>query len=245
MLWNPEARLEHFVSVVEGDPALTAAVLRAANSALSAPIEPIANAHEAILRVGLETARQVMSAALLSSAFDRFDDAGLDVQDLWRHLLATALLAELLASDEDRNMAFVAGLLHDIGRLSMAAQNPARYRQVVELVRHGIAPEDAERRRYGLTHRSWGARLCETWRLPEPTIAVASDHHEPDAGGLAGVVYQARELAWSLGYGDGVVRPGEDELAGDPPESPALEAIGGRAGLGARIRWYREAFAPR
>ena len=141
MLRNPEAKLEHFVSVVEGDPALTAAVLRAANSALSAPIEPIANAHEAILRVGLETARQVMLAALLSFAFDRLDDAGLDVQDLWCHLLATALLAEQLASDEDRNMAFVAGLLHDIGRLSMAAQNPARYRQVVELVRHGIAAE--------------------------------------------------------------------------------------------------------
>ena len=130
-------------------------MLRAANSALSAPIEPITTAREAVLRMGWATSRQIITAGLASAQFDRLGESGLDIQDLWRHLLATGLLTEALATTaEERSMAFVAGLLHDLGRLAMAAQNPPRYEQVVELVRHGIPVDHAERRRYGLTHSS-------------------------------------------------------------------------------------------
>jgi putative nucleotidyltransferase with HDIG domain len=189
VLWNPDAKIEHIVSVVEGDPALTAAMLRAANSALSAPIEPITRAREAVLRMGWATSRQIITAALAGSQFDRLDESGLDVQDLWRHLLATGLLSEALATTpEQRSMAFVCGLLHDIGRLSMAAQNPPRYEQVVELVRHGIPVDDAERRRYGLTHNAWGARVCEAWGLPAMLTEAASQHHEPRGEGIASLV---------------------------------------------------------
>ena len=251
VLWNPDCNVDHVVSVVEGDPALTAALLRAANSALSAPIREIVSAREAILRVGLDTAQQVITATLLNSEFDRLEDAGLDVQELWRHLLAVGLIAEVLAvPGEDRNTAFVAGLLHDIGRLSMAAQNPPRYKQVVELVRHGIAAEDAERRRYGVTHTAWGARVSEAWGLPDVVAEVSQSHHGPagdgPAGdGLAAAIVKAREIAWALGIGDGLLRPGEEALEAAASAEEALAPLGGRDGLSARIRWFREVFAPR
>ena len=246
VLWNPDSNIEHFVSVVEGDPALTAALLRAGNSALSAPITPIENAHEAIVRVGLDTSRQVISATLLNPEFDRLEYAGLDVHELWRHLLAFGILAEALVEPhEQHTAAFVAGLLHDIGRLSLATQNPARYKQVVGLVRYGIATEDAERRRYGVTHTAWGAKVSAAWGLPETVQEVASRHHEAGGTGVAKAVAEARELAWSLGIGDGLMRPDEAALAGEPPQSEALAQLGGRDGLSARIRWFREAFAPR
>ena len=248
VLWNPDAKIEHIASVVEGDPALTAAMLRAANSALSAPIEPITTACEAVLRMGWATSRQIITAGLASAQFDRLGESGLDIQDLWRHLLATGLLTEALATTaEERSMAFVAGLLHDLGRLAMAAQNPPRYEQVVELVRHGIPVDDAERRRYGLTHSSWGARVCDAWGLPAVVKEAASGHHAPNGAGIGRLVWQARELAWSLGIGDGLVYPTHGELEPDP-DSPAAELLmtfGGREGLNARIRWYREAFGPR
>jgi putative nucleotidyltransferase with HDIG domain len=246
VLWNPDSNLEHVVSVVEGAPALTAALLRAANSALSAPIKPVATPHEAIVRVGLDASRQVISATLLNSEFDRLEYAGLDVHELWRHLLAVGILAEVLVGPgEDRNAAFVAGLLHDIGRLSLATQNPPRYKQVVELVRHEIAAEDAERRRYGVTHTFWGAKVSAAWGLPEAVQEVAGRHHEEGATGLVKAVVDARAIAWSLGIGDGLVRPGEETLEMEPPQHEALAQLGGREGLSARIRWYREAFAPR
>lgn len=248
VLWNPDAKIEHIVSVVEGDPSLTAALLRAANSALSAPIEPITTAREAVLRMGWATSRQIITAGLASSQFDRLGEAGLDVQDLWRHLLATGLLTEALATTpEERSMAFVAGLLHDLGRLSMAAQNPARYEQVVALVRQGIAVDDAERRRYGMTHSAWGARVCDAWGLPATVREAASGHHTPDGPGIGRLVCQARELAWSLGIGDGLEYPTQGKLEPDPdsPAAEVLATLGGREGLNARIRWYREAFGPR
>ena len=84
------------------------------------------------MRVGLDSSREVISATLLNSEFDRLESAGLDVHELWRHLLAIGILAEaLVEAEEQRTAAFVAGLLHDIGRLSLATQNPARYKQVV------------------------------------------------------------------------------------------------------------------
>ncbi len=248
VLWNPDAKLEHIVSVVEGDPALTAAMLRSANSPLSAPIEPITTAREAVLRMGWATSRQIITAALTRSQFDRLGESGLDVQDLWRHLLAVGLLAEALATTpEERSMAFVAGLLHDLGRLAMAAENPARYEQVVDLVRNGISVDDAERRRYGMTHSSWGARVSEAWRLPEVVQEAVALHHEPQGEGMGRLVWQARELAWNLGIGDGLVYPPQAELEPDPdsPTAELLLTFGGREGLNARIRWYREAFGPR
>ena len=246
VLWNPDCNVDHIVSVVEGDPALTAAMLRAANSALSAPIREIATPHEAILRVGLDTTRQVISATLLNSEFDRLEYAGLDVRELWRHLIAVGLIAEMLVDPgEDRSTAFVAGLLHDIGRLSLATQNPPRYKQVVELVRHGIAADDAERRRYGVTHTAWGARVSEAWGLPDAVREISERHHDPASEGLAGAIVKARAIAWGLGIGDGLLRPGEDALEGESSADEALAPLGGRDGLGARIRWFREAFAPR
>ena len=248
VLWNPDAKIEHIVSVVEGDPALTAAMLRAANSALSAPIEPIRTAREAVLRMGWTTSRQIITAALANSEFDRLGESDLDVPDLWRHLLATGLLTEALAtSPADRSHAFVAGLLHDIGRLSMAAQNPARYARVVELVRAGIPVDVAERRQYGMTHSQWGARVCRAWELPEAILEAASNHHRPQAEGIAGLVWQARGLSWNLGFGDGLVYSGQGEVEpeADSPTTELLASFGGRDGLNARIRWYREAFGPR
>ena len=74
---------------------------------------------------------------------------------------------------------------------------------------------------------------------------VASRHHEAGGTGVAKAVAEARELAWRLGIGDGLMRPDEATLAAPPPRSEALAQLGGRDGLNAQIRWFSEAFAPR
>jgi putative nucleotidyltransferase with HDIG domain len=245
VLWNPEVSLDDLTSLIEGDPALTVSVLRAANSAASAPITEVRVGRDAVVRLGLATVKEIATAAILSREFADLGQSGLRTSELWRHLIATALLAEEATPTPDqRAFAFTAGLLHDIGRLALAASNQARYRQVVELAEAGADVREAERSVFGVAHDSWGARICERWNLPKELGVVAGAHHGGGAG-LSRLVAAARETAWSLGLGDGVVAP---EEAGDGAKSPlaaVVEAVGGREGLLTRVEWLRSSFAPR
>lgn len=245
LLCNPDAELDEFLSVVDGDPGLTATVLRAANSAASAPMVPIGTAQRAAVRLGITALRQIVSTAVLQSRFTRLDEAGLDVGEFWRHALAVGLLAEAAARDEDFPALFTAGLLHDIGRLAMASAGPARYAEAIANARRGVDVEEAERRACGTTHTAWASRLCEAWRLPEAVADAAADHHGGD-GEVASAVRRARETAWSLGYGDGMLEPVavtfDEERSID---AAVVRALGGPAGVAARVRWFRDATVPR
>ena len=97
VLWNPDVTLAEITAVVELDPGLTAAVLRAANSVASAPMCPIERAHDAVVRLGLVTVKEIATAAVVWGEFNTLDGSLLRMNELWRHLLATALLAETAA----------------------------------------------------------------------------------------------------------------------------------------------------
>ena len=246
VLWNPEATLQDFRSVVEGDPVLTAAVLRSANSASSAPLDGVRTTSAAIVRIGLAELRRITSAALLRGEFDGLQGARLSVTEFWRHLLATGLLAEAACTPaEESGSAFTAGLLHDIGRMSLASRDPVGYGQVVELAANGADVSEAERHIFGTTHTETGARLCEAWRLPEALTEVVGGHHDPAATGLAELVRDAREAAWSLGYGDGVIAPDAVTFEDGSPLAPAMMALGGPDGLAARVRRCQDALQSR
>ncbi len=244
VLWNPDANAEHFNRVIESDPALTATVLRAANSASSAPLETISTPREAVIRLGLDLVRKLIAGVIVRSEFEGLEHSRLSINELWRHLLATALIAEVsCTTPEERGGVFTAGLLHDIGRLSLATQNPVRYAQVVLAAQQGADVSTAEREAYGITHTGAGARLCEVWRLPEAAIEAAGDHHTATAGGPAMLVLQARDLARRLGYGDGVTDPQPIEFDPDDSDAGLVEELGGLDGLAARIEWFRESLA--
>ncbi len=245
VLWNPDATVSELSAVVEGDPALTAAVLRAANAAASSPRERVITAQEAVVRIGFQSVHQLLAGAVLASQFVKLEDSWLRTGELWRHLIAVGLLAEAGASSAaERRIAFTAGLLHDIGRLALAAQSPLRYRQVVARVMEGSDPLEAERSVLGLTHTSWGERICGSWGLPEPIAEVAAHHHDA-TDGLPALVRRAREAAERVGVGDGLSDPPAGEQDGGAEPDALIGAVGGREALDARVEWYRLAFAPR
>ena len=127
---SQDASLSEFAAMVESDPALTAALLRAANSAASSPMSPVAAASEAIVRVGMTEARRIVGGAAMSGPLDGIQVTGVAIDEMWRHLLTIALLADAAAwlsvrpGDERRQGAFTAGILHDVGRLAMMLEQP-------------------------------------------------------------------------------------------------------------------------
>lgn len=238
LLMNPDAPLEGYVALVEGDPSLTVGVLRAANSAASSPISPVRSAREAVVRLGIAHVRQLVTAAVLRSEFDRIDPAGIDADELWRHLLGCAVLCEA-GSEADRESAFLVGLLHNIGRLAMAVQAPSRYREVVDAVQAGEDAIVVERTIFGIDHAAFGARICERWQMPVTVTEAVAGHHATATTRLGAVLDQARSIVAGLGIGDGVHRPDARDPAVE--ERPLLVAVGSREGLLSEIRWFRDA----
>ena len=242
MLARHDAEPGEMTEVVEGDPSLTTAVLRAANSASSAPRQPLRTALDAVIRIGLGPTRRIIAGAALRRNFDGLDGSGLVADDLWQHLLATALLADALAwTNGPRTQAFTAGLLHDLGRMAMACAEPARYADVLRYIRDGAEPMEAERRVFGVDHAAWGADLAARWGLPEEIATVIGSHHEGDGSPLAWVTWQGRELAGRLGIGDGITPGGSSAADLGPDDEAVLATFGGYDGLLRRVAWYRGA----
>ncbi|MQA00576.1 MAG: HDOD domain-containing protein [Dehalococcoidia bacterium] len=214
--------VDELEALVDTDPALTASVLRAANSARSAPVDRIATARTATIRIGIEETRRIVLGTALRGAFD-LAPSGIDLDELWRHLVACAIIADTLAEDSGQHtQAFTAGLLHDLGRLAMAAQDPHHYAEVVEQVRDGEDAVAAERAVFATTHVEWGVVVAGKWELPDELVDAVASHHLPAASGLGGYVWRARQAAHRLGIGDGVSPPPAPSPDGDRARAATL-----------------------
>jgi putative nucleotidyltransferase with HDIG domain len=190
------------------DQALAAKILRLANSSFYGLPAKVRTVKQAIVVLGFDSARAL---AVASSVIENFGAGAqqIDMADFWRHSIATALGAKNLArrAGLDQDYAFVAGLLHDIGRLVLAISFPDEYAQVIEAcVRDDTTVSEAELRVLGVDHQRAGQLLAETWRFP-PLIQRAIGHHDapsgPDLFDVPGVVHAANALVQALDLGGG------------------------------------------
>ena len=235
-------------SIVRSDPALAAAVMRAANSAWSAPRAAVRTVERAVIRIGPRETLQIVGAAVLSSTFEDLEHAGLEVNDVWRNVITVGLLTEhLIEADVPRDVraaAYSAGLLHDIGRLGMAAEQPDQYRRVVAAVRQGARPQEVEHRIFGAAHTVRGVEAAEAWSIPSAIHSSILGHHDPPEhlAPLARATARAVQISWRMRIGDGVRIPvGDEHEALTAEDEWVLSEIGGADALHARVEWFRSA----
>lgn len=241
---DPAPSHDDLLSVVDPDPALTIALLRAANSAASAPIDRVTTTRSALVRVGAEEARRIVMGVALSKSFQSLHRSGIDEPEMWRHLIATAVLADAISWGDIRHSeAFTAGLLHDLGRLALATADPVRYTQVVRLAQRGAPASEAERYVFGTDHSEWGATVAQTWGLPDEIVAAIADHHAGSQEAISWVVTRAREKAAQLGIGDGLVGPEPPDPESEAEMLPAVEDLGGDQAILQQVSWYQGALA--
>ena len=184
-LKQPEPSLEKIAVLMAQDIGMAAKLLQLANSALLGLRWPVPTVSQAVLVLGLETTKALVLAA---GVFARYDPAALapfSINNLWQHSQEVGALARRIAAEEgaEREVALDAafgGLLHDIGRLVLAAQLPEAYKKVLELVeRDGLAVTEAEAHVFGATHAEVGAYLLGLWGLPEALVEAVAWHHRP------------------------------------------------------------------
>ena len=239
LVGNPNPSFEELAAIVESDPGLTAALLRAANSAASAPVAPVHTSRIAMVRIGTSESRRLVMSIALSSAFGSLTGSHIDENEMWRHVVATGLLADAITWGEIKHSeAFTAGLLPDLGRIARAAQDPERYAIVVDRAREGVPALDGERDIFGMDHCHWGESIGRAWGFPEEIVQAIGGHHAGVRTDLSWAVARAREVSATLNIGDGLVAPTPPPPGSESAMLPVLEELGGEEAFFAHVDWY-------
>lgn len=202
--------------ILERDPAMCAKVLQLVNSSFFGLGRPVVHVGRAVAYLGVDTIR---SLVLSTEAFGVLG-AGLDacvVDTVRRHSLLAAHIAVGLVDECDRDGALTAGLLHDIGKLVLLAEEPGYLAEALERSgREGRPLADVERETRGSTHAEVGAHLLSLWGLPFCVVEAVACHHAPPAPGdvldLVSGVQVANLLACEVAPG-GPGSPADDAAA--------------------------------
>jgi HD-like signal output (HDOD) protein len=236
---------QELARVIATDPALTAKMLRLANSAYYGFPRRIGTVQDATVLIGF---RAVRSAVLASCVIDAVGgSASLDYRQFWRSSVAVGVLAEVIAEAEQGRAeeAFTAGVLHNIGRLALDQHLPEMFRDTKRYAeRQRLAVHEAQRRLLGYSDAELGGALALHWNFPQE-LADAVRHHPlnvyavpEEAGSLTSYVVRARRFVRCSGISDGV----EVAAAGPPPPEwavpplgPALARAGGMDGVLRRV----------
>jgi len=179
---DPDTAVKEIAELISRDAALAVRVLKIANSSFYAMAREVQSIQQAIMLLGYSTLRAVVVAASMKDVFARF---GLAERLLWEHAVAGAVAANRLAREIgglSPDELFLAGLLHDVGRLVMYSQDSERYQEVLKVIyAQGGDPVALEREHFGFDHCEIGSLVLEKWKLPARLVSAVGGHHDPEA----------------------------------------------------------------
>ena len=187
-LQSPTGSIENVARLIAQDPVMTAKMLQVVNSAFFALHREISDPNDAVMFLGAERTKSLIMLAKIFSQFDNTKCAGFAPEKLWGHSMNVGELARRIARSQGLDtrvceMAFTAGLLHDVGKLLLAANLPGSFSQVLTAGKQQqISPSAAERAAYGTTHAEIGACLLGVWGLPLGILEAIAWHHAPRHG---------------------------------------------------------------
>ncbi|WP_456432741.1 HDOD domain-containing protein [Thermosulfuriphilus sp.] len=218
-VWNmardPYVDFSRLEKEVLKDQALTANILKICNSAFYGLKESVSSISQALALLGLETFRKAAMVSCLAGLYDR-DLSGyqLERKGLFRHALACASLAELivrkkgLSSVISAEEIYIAGLIHDIGKILLDEFAKDLFDEILRLVFfHNRLFLEAERELLGTDHATIGGIIARDWGFPPLLVEAIVFHHEPTLAPrypqVASVIHLANILCSFLGIGGG------------------------------------------
>jgi len=215
------ASLGDLAKIVETDPGISVRVLEIVNSAMYGLGRKITVLSEAVTYLGLD---EIKKLAIGMTVFEKMFKFGktqsFDRLLFWRHSLSTAVLSLEIAKSigyPDPEEAYIAGLLHDIGKVFLDIQGKVNYGDFIkDLSKSTDFVIEKERSSLGLGHDDIGAFFCSLWKRPEKLVIAVKYHHQPfehldltkEEMQLVSIVSMANFLCWTQGIGSfDIVRP--------------------------------------
>lgn len=183
-LQSKDASIQKVGGIISEDIAMTAKILQLVNSSFFCLPRHISSPEQAVLLLGLDTIKSLVLSIQVFSQFklNRLPEDYLG--QLWNHSINTGQSSKTIARQETReeviiDNSFMAGLLHDAGKLVMASCFADQYSELASLPGGNGLLADRERESFGVTHAEAGAYLMGLWGLPHPIIEAIAFHHSP------------------------------------------------------------------
>jgi len=192
-LQSEEASIQRVADLIANDLGMAAKILQMVNSAFFGLYRRVTDVKNAVMLLGLDAIKALVLSINVFSAFNTRKIPFFDFEGLWRHSLAAGGYARrvmtLATGDRDRAAAaFLAGMLHDIGKLILAVNFSATYRELLREAPASAGERMArEREMIGTTHAEIGAYLMGLWGLAPPILTAIAFHHCPQKSPVGGL----------------------------------------------------------
>jgi putative nucleotidyltransferase with HDIG domain len=182
---NPKSSANDLMDIISPDVSLTSKILKIANSPFYGLTREISSLQHAVTVLGFKEIRNLVISTV---AFDSFKNLGknnkFDINKFWRHSFYCALAAKTIAVDMkiESSELFVAGLVHDIGKLAMYITFPGEFMMQAEIMnplKIKYTAFEAEKDVFGMTHDEVGMKLLKKWMFPESLLTAVGYHHRP------------------------------------------------------------------
>ncbi len=182
---SKDPTLERIGQLISEDVAITSKILQLVNSAFFGLSKPVSSPTQAVSLLGINT---ITSLVLATGIFTQFNPEIVNrfrLDTIFEHSLAVGAMARTIARDQSSapqiiDDALMGGMLHDIGKLILAANQPDSFAQIITLAhKQQISALEAEREIIGTTHAEIGAYLLGIWGIPDPIVEAVLFHHQP------------------------------------------------------------------
>ncbi len=216
---DPKSSSSDVAKIISQDEGLTAKILKLANSAYYGFPRSIGTLSEAITILGYKTIKSIIYAAAAHGHLSgELKGYALDRGELWKHSLGVAVVSREVAKMvkyKDAEQAFVAGLLHDIGKIVLNQFVRFGFTLIMKKVEVEKVPfHEAEKDILGFDHTDIGGKIAEKWNLPKELVDSISHHHSPEKAEvdlrLTSIVHVSDAICLMLGWGlgaDGLFYP--------------------------------------
>ncbi|HOW67663.1 MAG TPA: HDOD domain-containing protein [Candidatus Paceibacterota bacterium] len=209
VLDNPQSTLTDVGEVIEKDPDLTARLLKLGNSSFYGFPCRVETVSETISLIGIQQVQDLITVSTVVEIFEGISADLVNMKSFWQHSLACGVAARQLALSRRMpkpEKLFVLGLLHDIGRLVLYAQDPEKSRFVFKA--YPLSSEslrETEREVLGFDHTEIGECLLRAWNYPANLVAGVRYHHHPLSAGAfqleASITHVADHLVNAMQWG--------------------------------------------
>ncbi len=180
--------------IVSQDPSVTAKLLQLVNSSFFGMPQTITEPMKAVNLLGLDLVQAIVLASGVFATFKEVTQAGFSVNKLWEHSFRTGAMAKLIAQSLNMEQkilhdTYLAGLLHDLGVVLMAAHLPDTYVAAMKLAQSEDIPIfESEKSIIGASHAELGGYLLGLWGLDDSIILTAAYHHHPRHCGIQDLI---------------------------------------------------------
>jgi putative nucleotidyltransferase with HDIG domain len=206
---DPKSSVTDVSKVIEVDQSLTGKILKLVNSSFFGFSRKISSIHQAVVLMGFNTIKNTVLSVSVFDGFGEQTNGTFDLKQFWKHAIACGSIASILEKNLKTGFSdevFVAGLLHDMGKIILNRHFEEEFNLTVEYAqKNHQAFYDCERAIVGFSHDEVGEYLADKWQLPFILVEAISLHHQPDNirsnPKLVSLIHLADTLTYPMNYG--------------------------------------------